>query len=124
MNYDHIIKPEEKLNDKRFHLSCGFYDTTSFLFEKSGLSVTVHCKGNFTFRNSDGETMNTIMAKPMTDGRECYMDIMITVTDDKIIFRLPDYSWTDNYPHCDGESDRWDAEIIGINDEIIYTIPE
>ena len=28
-----------------------------------------------------------------------------------ITVHLPVYGWTDNYPHCDGESDRWDRYI-------------
>lgn len=120
MEYDHIIKSSENLRDERFHLSCGFYTTTSFLFEKANFAVVIDCKGIFTFYTAGGEKIETISAKRMESGRDCYMDVLITTTDDGVEFRLPDYSWTDNYPYCDGESDRWDAEIIGINDTVIY----
>ena len=56
----------------------------------------------------------------MDSGRGCYMDVLITTTDDMLIFQLPEYEWIDNYPNCDGESDRWDTKIIGIRDEIRY----
>ena len=64
--------------------------------------------------------VKTVKAKPMTDGRGCYMDVFITTTDDGALFQLPDYIWYDNYPDCDGESDRWDTKIIGIMDEVRY----
>ena len=119
MTYDHIITASENLQEKQFHLSCGFYDTTSFFFEKSNFSVTIHCKGIFTFCGPDGETQ-TVKARPMTDGRSCYMDVFITTTDNGALFQLPDYIWYDNYPDCDGESDRWDTKLIGIADEVRY----
>lgn len=119
MAYDHIIKASEDLKEQCFHLSCGFYETTSFFFEKANFSVVIHCKGRFTFCGPDGEKQ-TVNAKPMTDGRGCYMDVFITTTDDGALFQLPDYIWYDNYPDCDGESDRWDTKIIGISDEVRY----
>ena len=123
MRYDHIITSSEDLKEARFHLSCGYYDTTSFFFEKANFSVTIHCRGIFTFQRGGAEPV-TVRAKPMTDGRGCYMDVFITTTDDGAIFRLPDYIWYDNYPDCDGESDRWDTKIIGTADEVRYPVQE
>ena len=120
MTYDHIISPAAVLDKERFHLSCGFHDTTSFLFEAHGFSVVIHCNGTFTFSSADGHPLETRKLKPMTDGRECYMDVLITTTDENVRFQLPEYSWIDHYPHCDGESDRWDAKIVGIRDEIVF----
>ena len=122
MTYDHIIKAEETLEEKCFHLACGYYDTTAFLFEKAGFAAVVNCNGTFTFYTVAGEQLETVKAKPMQDGRGCYMDIFITTDGDRVIFRLPDYIWYDNYPDCDGESDRWDTKIIGTNDEIVYCL--
>lgn len=120
MKYDHIIAASENLTEERFHLSCGFYDTTSFFFEKANFSVTIHCKGEFTFRDPAGTVLHTAEARRMTGGRSCYMDVFITTTEGGAIFRLPDYVWYDNYPDCDGESDRWDTRIIGTADEVRY----
>jgi len=120
MKYDHVIERSENLNAKQFHLSCGFYETTSFLFEKADFSVVIHCKGEFTFYTANGEKLETIKAKPMNSGRGCYMDVLITTKEDAVTFQLPDYEWIDHYPNCDGESDRWDTRIVGICDEISY----
>ena len=122
MKYDHIIEFSENLKEERFHLSCGFYETTSFLFREAGFSVGIHCRGAFTFYTVDGKKLETVKAKPMTSGRGCYMDVLISTTEDEVIFQLPDYEWIDHYPNCDGESDRWDTRIIGINDEIRYPV--
>ena len=122
MHYDHIIDRNRTLSDEHFHLACGYCCTTSFLFEKAGVAVVIDCKGSFTFYSADGEKTETFNAKPMDGGREHYEDVFITTTDAGIVFRLPDYSWTDHYPNCDGESDRWSCRIIGTRDEIRYPI--
>jgi len=120
MKYDHIITSSEGLKQERFSLSCGFYDTTYFLFRQINLRVNIHCKGEVSFYTEEGIALHTVEAKPMDSGRGCYMDVLITATDDTLIFQLPEYEWIDHYPHCDGESDRWDTRIIGIRDEIRY----
>ena len=124
MRYDHVIPLNDHPEQQRFHLSCGFYDTTSFFFEKANLRVDIHCCGSFTFYSADGAKLETFRLRPMDTGRECYMDVLITAADDAVIFRLPEYRWIDHYPHCDGESDRWSTEIIGIRDELRYAFPE
>ena len=111
MKFDHIIKGTEELTDARFHLSCGFYENTYILFEKAGFYVNIHNKGTFTFCAPDYRKLAVIQARPMDSGRGCYMDILITTTEDGIRFQFPEYTWTDHYPHCDGESDRWDRYI-------------
>ena len=120
MKFDHIIKGTEELTDARFHLSCGFYENTYILFEKAGFYVNIHNKGTFTFCAPDYRKLAVIQARPMDSGRGCYMDVLISTTEDGAIFRLPEYEWIDHYPHCDGESDRWDARIIGIRDEVRF----
>ena len=60
----------------------------------------------------------------MDSGRGCYMDVLISNTNNKVTFQLPDYDWIDHYPNCDGESDRWDAKIVGINDEVVFTLTD
>lgn len=30
-----------------------------------------------------------------------------------IKLEFPIYKWIDHYPHCDGEHDRWEQQIIG-----------
>ena len=122
MTYDHIIKATEELEDKQFHLACGYYTTTAFFFEKAGFGVVINCNGTFAFYAASGEQLETVEAKPMRDGRGCYMDVFVTTEENRVIFRLPDYIWYDSYPDCDGESDRWDTKIIGTSDEIIYSL--
>ena len=120
MKYDHIINANTELRQQRFHLSCGFYETTTFLFEKANFAAYIHYKGAFTFYTPEGKKMETVKAKPMESGRGCYMDVLITTSEDGVLFQLPDYEWTDHYPHCDGESDRWSAKIVGVQDEVFF----
>ena len=120
MTYDHTIRQSQVLDNAQFHLSCGFYETTAFFFEKANFAVVIHCRGEFTFYTPAGEKLGSVKAKPMTSGRGCYMDVQITTDGDQVIFRLPEYDWIDHYPDCDGESDRWDARIIGVRDTVCY----
>ena len=120
MQYDHIIQSGDILTRKNYHLACGYYRTTSFLLEGYSFAVVIHCNGTFTFQTPQGETLETVKAKPMTTGRECYMDITITTEENGVRFSLPEYTWRDHFPNCDGESDRWSARITGIRDEIFY----
>ena len=121
MKFDHVIK-ENNIKEEKYHLSCGYYETTSFLFEKLNFYVVIHCKGIFTFYTLDGEEIKKVTCKKMSGGRGCYMDVFITTTDSEVIFQLPDYIWYDSYPYCDGESDRWDTKIIGISDTLHYPL--
>lgn len=41
-----------------------------------------------------------------------YGDVECGVVEGNICFRMPVYDWDDYYPHCDGESDRWNRKII------------
>lgn len=121
MRYDHIIRSGTRLDGEQFHLSCGFYETTCFLFEAYGFAADIHNKGEVRIYTPDGRRrLCTLRAKPMDSGRGCYMDILICTTENGVLFRFPEYDWIDRYPHCDGESDRWDARITGIRDEIPY----
>lgn len=120
MKFDHTIACGEVLAEAEFHLACGYYTTTSFLFKEANFAVVIDCGGEFTFYTVDGEVREVIRAKPMVSGRGVYEDIFITTTDTAVIFKLPEYTWIDHYPNCDGESDRWSSRIIGIRDEITY----
>ena len=45
MRIDHEILSGERLTGERFHLSCGFYERTCFLFREYGFAADIHCKG-------------------------------------------------------------------------------
>jgi len=122
MQYDHIIPIHTQLDNTSFHLSCGYYTATAFLFEQAGFAAVIDCSGMFLFYTPEGKPLGSAKAKPMHGGRGCYMDILLTTDGNRVIFRLPEYSWWDNFPHCDGESDRWDADIIGIRDEVVFPL--
>ena len=118
MRYDYTVRASEEVKDQVFHLSCGFYETTYFLFEGYDRVAAIHYSGEFRFYTADWKLLSTHKARPMTDGRGCYMDVTVTTEPDGIRFRLPEYDWCDHFPHCDGESDRWSATITGIREEV------
>ena len=48
-----------------------------------------------------------------TEGKKVYTEVVCHTTDNEIILEFPIVKWIDNYPHCDGEHDRWDCVILG-----------
>ena len=69
----------------------------------------------FEFYNQDEQLIISGNLPEVTEGRNAYPEITYGVEKDNIIFKLPVCRWIDNYPHCDGESDRWDTEILGFH---------
>ena len=49
----------------------------------------------------------------VVSGKEAYQEISCQAENGKIVLQFPIYQWIDNYPHCDGEHDRWDTRKVG-----------
>lgn len=48
-------------------------------------------------------------------GRRVYLNVRVAAGPDCVSLGLPVCRWIDHYPHCDGEYDRWDTEILGFH---------
>ena len=79
------------------------------------IAAVIECTGEIQFRKADEmkTTITSIIVPKQEGGREIYMDVNYSVEDGQIVLKMPIYRWIDRYPHCDSESDRWDAETIG-----------
>ncbi len=107
-----VFDSRESREPKVFSIACGYISTTWFDFVSEGVKAKIEAKGHVEFYRGD-ELMEAYDVPRPDSGRELFMHVRCSVSDDSVILEFPVYSWTDNYPHCDGESDRWDAEIIG-----------
>ncbi len=106
----------------RFNIASGFTDETEILFENENILMRVNARGELAFFDSENQPLASVTVPAGDEGRGCYMDLSCKAEDDAILVRFPAYSWYDNYPHCDGESDRWDAEIIGYKTPIRFCL--
>ena len=105
-----------------FDIACGFVSTTEVSFANEGIVAVVTAAGKVDFLDAARNMLASACVPADDDGRGCYVSLACKVEDDKIYLRFPIYSWTDHYPHCDGESDRWDARVIRYHEPIVLDV--
>lgn len=110
--YDKIFKSEE-YKEKKYQLASGYISTTTVFFEAERIGVTIEAKGGVVFFDGEGTELAAVKMPVQSGGREVYEDVVCSTSDGSLVLRFPIVKWIDNYPHCDGEHDRWDSEIIG-----------
>lgn len=98
---------------QKFQLASGFISTTHILFEKEGILAVIQAEGAVEFFNSEKNRIAAAKVPAQEGGRQVYEEVCCTVGDGAIVLKFPVCQWIDNYPHCDGEYDRWDRVITG-----------
>lgn len=121
MNPDFIFDSAEK-SEKKFSLASGYVSTTVILFKNENIFAKIEAEGKIELYNGSDEKIGELSAMDFAGGKDKYEDILCSVNDGKIVFRFPVYRWIDNYPHCDGENDRWDCVITGYSDLLVFEI--
>ncbi len=94
-------------------LASGYVSETVIVFEKENICALVNASGKVDFQDARGKLLASASAPAVTDGKEKYVSLYYRIDENKIILDFPVYEWIDNYPHCDGEHDRWDTREIG-----------
>lgn len=110
--YDKIFKSAEA-KEKKYQLASGYISTTTVFFEEETVVAQIEAKGDIAFFDGRENLLAEVKMPAQTGGREVYEDVFCNVVDDRIILKFPIVKWIDNYPHCDGEHDRWNSVIIG-----------
>lgn len=110
IDYTFSSKQESR---KSFQLASGYISETVILFEQEKITVVIQANGNVQFYDIHGMCIAEDAAPPVNNGREVYEEIFCSVKNGMIVLEFPVYQWIDNYPHCDGEHDRWDTRIVG-----------
>ena len=104
---------KEYKNQKRFQLATGYISTTEIYFVIEKIIVKIEAEGKVEFLSSDKELVASVVLPKITEGHGTYNEVVCDVKNNKIILSFPIIEWIDNYPHCDGEYDRWDTKTVG-----------
>lgn len=105
-----------------FGIASGFVSTTEISFVNEGIVARVTAAGEISFLDGSGNVLAAICVPVDSDGRGCYRSVSCKVHGDVILVRFPIYTWIDNYPHCDGEYDRWEERVIGYKDPVAFNM--
>ena len=111
-NYDKIFNSKSEKSSK-LQLANGYISTTNILFEEEKIVVKIDADGTVGFLDLEDKVIASISIPEQTGGKQVYTELMCSVEADFILLKFPIVEWIDNYPHCDGEYDRWDSKIIG-----------
>ena len=111
-NFDMIFNSQRE-KDAKIELANGYISTTEILFEVERIVIKIDAKGTVDFLNLENKIIASINIPKQTGGKEVYTEVLCDVEDMCILLKFPLVEWIDNYPHCDGEHDRWDSKIIG-----------
>ena len=89
---------------------------TTILFEIENISVTIDSLGHIEFFDINGNSIVftdlPVHKDPSQYGHTAqYGEVRCSSDGEVITIFLPVYWWSDSYPHCDGESDRWSRHI-------------
>ena len=89
---------------------------TTVFFSQEKVSVSVDSLGHIVFSEEGNQilaSVNLPVAKDPSDyGHTAqYGNLHCAADGSTVTVFLPVYYWTDSYPHCDGESDRWSRHI-------------
>lgn len=102
---------------KTVDLACGHISLNEIVFTAEGITVLLDaCTGKLDV--CDGASNKLLSAKIALphSGDEKISELRLLVSDGKIRLGIPEYSYKDNYPHCDGEHDRWTKILRGFSD--------
>ena len=89
---------------------------TTVCFLQENISVFVNSLGHIEFFDTEKCSLGfvdfPVHKDPSEYGHTAQYGTIKCISDgNTITFFLPVYYWTDSYPHCDGESDRWSRHI-------------
>jgi len=99
--------------NKKFQLANGHISTTEILFEEEQILVRIQAAGQIEFLSAEGTLLSSFSIPEETDGKEVYTEVICAAKDGSPVLKFPIVEWIDNYPHCDGEYDRWDSRTVG-----------
>jgi hypothetical protein len=95
-------------------LACGYVSLNQITFINEKIIVNIEAKtGAITFCDlASNELLSTTIETPAS-GDDKYSEVACSVEGEQIKLGFPQYTYKDNYPHCDGESDRWTKIVSG-----------
>lgn len=114
MTHEAIFDSDRYPDGQIITLACGHISLTKIEFVKEKITVTIEAKnGQVDFYDAQGEKRLSAGVKTPLSGDEKFSEVKCIVEGKQIKLGFPQYTYKDNYPHCDGEHDRWTKTIAG-----------
>ncbi len=110
--YDKIFSTVKNKGSESFQLATGYISSTVIFFEEEKIFVKIEAKGYVEIFDLEDNLLQSLAVPTQTGGREVYDEVECSVQNSNVTLRFPVVEWIDNYPHCDGEHDRWDRKVI------------
>lgn len=113
MMHEILFDSKENPDGALVGLACGHISRNRIEFLQQRIAVTVEARtGQVEFFDPEGKAL--LAAKvDLPGGDERFSEVRCSAEADEILLGFPRYSYQDNYPHCDGEHDRWTKTISG-----------
>lgn len=113
--YNKVYNSSKETEFKEFQLASGYISTTEIYFEAEELIAEIEASGKVSISDTEGKLLANLCVEQQAGGREVYETVLCGVSEGVLVLKFPVVEWIDNYPHCDGEHDRWDSRVIGYN---------
>lgn len=98
---------------ERVSLACGYVSLNQILFINEKITVNIEAKtGEIEFYDLESNKLLSTKIQTPESGDEKFSEVECSVEGEKIKLGFPQYTYEDNYPNCDGESDRWTKIIL------------
>lgn len=118
--FDSVACPEGAI----INLACGHISLNEIEFINEKVIVNIEAKTGeielFDFKSN--KLLSTKVKTPLS-GDEKFSEVKCIVEGEQIKLGFPQYTYKDNYPHCDGEHDRW-TKTISSFDFLCHNIPK
>ena len=116
---DHFVF-NSKTRTAPLELKAPYYNAinpTTVVFEEEGFSAYMDSVGHIEFYDGENHSLGFVDV-PCAESPDMYAHsgqygtMECSADGETITITLPVYDWEDYYPHCDGESDRWNRKTI------------
>lgn len=98
------------------NLACGYVSQNEITFIKENIIVTIEARlGKIQFCDPEHNVLLSEDVQVSSAGDEKFSEVKCIAEDGQIKLGFPEYTYKDNYPNCDGESDRWSKTILDFN---------
>ncbi len=116
--FDSLNHPDGEM----INLACGYISLNEIVFINENIIVNIEARmGEIDFYDPDSNKLLHTKIEVPSSGDEKFSEIKCKVEGGQIKLGFPQYTYKDNYPHCDSESDRWTKIISGF-DFLVYDI--
>ncbi len=103
-------------NGEMITLACGYISLTKIEFVNENITAEIEAKtGEVGFYDSGAKKLLSTKVETPLSGDEKFSEVKCIVEGQQIKIGFPRYTYKDNYPHCDGEHDRFTKTISGFD---------